>query len=89
MEFSRFIIKNMNMIDLIGYFAMGMTVLSFALSKQKLIRIVNLAACFVWVGYGVLIQNNPTIIVNVMLCMVHLYWFIQRWNRISKLNRNK
>jgi hypothetical protein len=75
------------MIDLIGYFAMGMTVLSFSLSKQKLIRMVNLSACLVWVGYGVLIQNNPTIIVNIMLCMVHLYWFIKRWNRISKLNR--
>ena len=75
--------------ELVGYFAMGMSVLSFTLSKQKLVRTVNLFACMVWVWYGLLIQNNPTIIVNIMVCMVHMYWFIKRWNRISKLNRNK
>jgi len=64
-----------------------MSVLSFAFSKQKLVRTVNLFACMVWTWYGVLIQNNPTIIVNIMVCMVHLYWFIKRWNRINKLRR--
>ena len=77
----------MNILEIVGYFAMGMSVLSFAFSKQKLVRIVNFFACLVWVWYGFLIQNNPTIIVNVMVSMVHLYWFINRWCRISKLNR--
>jgi positive regulator of sigma E activity len=75
--------------ELVGYFAMGMSVLSFAFSKQKLVRMVNLFACMVWVWYGFLIQNNPTIIVNIMVCMVHMYWFIKRWNRINKLNRRQ
>ena len=75
------------MIELVGYFAMGMSVLSFALSKQKLVRTVNLFACLVWVWYGFLIQNNPTIVVNVMVCMVHLYWFVKRWQRIHRLKR--
>jgi hypothetical protein len=79
----------MSMMDLIGYFAMGMSVLSFAFSKQKLVRMVNLFACLIWVWYGFLIHNNPTIIVNIMVCMVHIYWFVNRWNRISKLNRKK
>ena len=77
----------MDMIELVGYFAMGMSVLSFALSKQKLVRTVNLFACLVWVWYGFLIQNNPTIVVNVMVCMVHLYWFVKRWQRIHRLKR--
>ena len=77
----------MNTLEIVGYFAMGMSVLSFAFSKQKIVRGVNLFACLVWVWYGFLIQNNPTIIVNIMVCMVHLYWFIKRWCRISKLNR--
>jgi hypothetical protein len=79
----------MNTLEIVGYFAMGLSVLSFALSKQKLVRTVNLVACLIWVWYGFLIQNNPTIIVNVMVCMVHFFWFIKRWNRIHKLNRNK
>jgi len=77
----------MNTLELVGYFAMGASVLSFAFAKQKLVRIVNLLACLIWVYYGLLIQNNPTIIVNVMVSMVHLYWFVKRWHRISKLKR--
>ena len=77
----------MNMLEIVGYFAMGASVLSFAFAKQKLVRIVNLLACLIWVYYGFLIQNNPTIIVNVMVSMVHLYWFVKRWNRIQKLKR--
>jgi hypothetical protein len=77
----------MNTLELVGYFAMGASVLSFAFAKQKLVRIVNLLACLIWVYYGFLIQNNPTIIVNIMVSMVHLYWFVKRWNRIQKLKR--
>lgn len=77
-----------NMVELVGYFSMGMSVLSFAFTKQRLVRTVNLGACLVWTYYGFLIQNNPTIIVNIMVCMVHLYWFVNRWSRIHKL-RNK
>jgi len=77
----------MNLLELVGYFAMGASVLSFAFAKQKLVRIVNLLACLIWVYYGFLIQNNPTIIVNVMVSMVHLYWFVKRWTRIQKLKR--
>jgi uncharacterized protein with PQ loop repeat len=77
----------MNTLEIVGYFAMGASVLSFAFAKQKLVRIVNLLACLIWVYYGFLIQNNPTIIVNVMVSMVHLYWFVNRWCRIKKLNR--
>jgi len=79
----------MNMLELIGYVAMGLSILSFAFSKQRLVRITNSIACLVWVYYGILIQNNPTIIVNVMVCMVHIHWFVNRWRRIKKLNRNK
>jgi hypothetical protein len=79
----------MNMLELVGYVAMGLSILSFAFSKQRLVRITNSIACLVWVYYGFLIQNNPTIIVNVMVCMVHIHWFVKRWNRIQKLNRNK
>ena len=77
----------MNTLELIGYVAMGLSILSFAFSKQKLVRTVNLFACLVWVYYGFLIQNNPTIVVNVMVCMVHLYWFVKRWQRIHRLKR--
>jgi uncharacterized protein with PQ loop repeat len=77
----------MNTLEFVGYLAMGLSILSFAFSKQKLVRTTNAIACVVWVYYGFLIQNNPTIIVNMMVCLVHIYWFVNRWFRIKKLNR--
>jgi uncharacterized protein with PQ loop repeat len=71
--------------DILGYVAMGLSILSFTLSKQRFIRTVNLIACLVWVVYGYMISNNPTIIVNILVCLVHVYWFIKRYERIRKL----
>jgi len=74
-----------NNIDILGYVAMGLSILSFTLSKQRYIRITNLIACLTWVWYGYMINNNPTIIVNILVCLVHMYWFIKRHERIKKL----
>jgi hypothetical protein len=72
-------------IDILGYVAMGLSILSFTLSKQRFIRTANLVACLTWVGYGYVISNNPTIIVNILVCLVHVFWFIKRYYRIKKL----
>jgi hypothetical protein len=72
-------------IDILGYVAMGLSILSFTLQKQRFIRTVNLVACLTWVGYGYAINNNPTIIVNILVCLVHVFWFIKRYFRIKKL----
>ena len=75
----------MNNIDILGYVAMGLSILSFTLQKQRFIRITNLIACLTWVWYGYMINNNPTIIVNILVCLVHVFWFIKRYERIRKL----
>jgi uncharacterized protein with PQ loop repeat len=72
--------------DILGYVAMGLSILSFTLQKQRFIRTVNLIACSVWVVYGYMINNNPTIIVNILVCLVHVYWFIKRYQRIKRLS---
>jgi hypothetical protein len=74
-----------NNMDILGYVAMGLSILSFTLQKQRFIRTVNLVACLTWVGYGYVINNNPTIIVNILVCLVHVFWFIKRYFRIKKL----
>ena len=75
----------MNNIDILGYAAMGLSVLSFAFPKQRLIRTINIFACLVWVWYGFVINNYPTIIVNMLVFFVHAYWFIKRYYRAKKL----
>jgi len=75
--------------EVVGYLAMGLSVLSFAFKKQKSIRLVNLTACSVWIVYGFIIENEPTIIVNIMVCLVHLYWFINRAKRKANISRKQ
>lgn len=69
--------------DIIGYIAMGLSIISFTLSKQRFIRLTNLIACMTWVWYGYVISNNPTIIVNVLVCAIHIVWFTRRYRRIA------
>jgi hypothetical protein len=71
--------------DVVGYIAMTLSVLSFTLSKQRFIRLTNLISCIAWVCYGYVINNNPTIIVNVLVCVIHIVWFIRRYRRIVAL----
>jgi hypothetical protein len=74
-----------NINEILGYVAMGLSVLSFTLQKQRFIRMANLIACLTWVWYGFVISNNPTIIVNMLVFLTHVYWFIRRYQRIRKL----
>jgi hypothetical protein len=74
--------------EILGYVAMGLSVLSFTLQKQRFIRMANLIACLTWVWYGFVISNNPTIIVNTLVFLTHVYWFIRRYQRIRKLRRS-
>jgi hypothetical protein len=74
-----------SMNEILGYVAMGLSVLSFTLQKQRFIRMANLVACLTWVWYGFVINNNPTIIVNMLVFLTHVYWFIRRYQRIRKL----
>lgn len=73
--------------DILGYVAMGLSIFSFTLQKQRFIRMANLVACSVWVVYGYMIENNPTIIVNALVALIHVYWFVNRYYRVKKMRR--
>ena len=73
--------------DILGYIAMGLSIFSFTLQKQRFIRMANLVACLAWVVYGYMIENNPTIIVNALVALIHVYWFVNRYYRIKKMRR--
>lgn len=61
--------------DWIGYLAMLVTIISFVPKEIKLIRILNSNACVLWIIYGILIDNTPTVMVNVIVLIIHLIWF--------------
>lgn len=69
------------MIDLLGYLASGIILISFAVKDIIKLRIINSIGSVVWIVYGTLINNNPTIFVNIAVLMIHIWWLIK-----NKLN---
>ena len=71
------------MIDLIGYLAATIVLISFAVKDIIKLRIINSIGSIVWIVYGTLINNPPTIFVNVAVLIIHTWWLIR-----NKLNNN-
>lgn len=65
----------MSMVEFIGWVATFGTLLSFFFKDMFTLRIVNGSASLVWILYGVLQNDNPIIVINTSVIIVHLYWF--------------
>ena len=39
------------------------------------LRLINAAASMVWIVYGILKADNPIIVINSAVIVMHLYWF--------------
>jgi hypothetical protein len=61
------------MIEVLGYLAMTLTMLSFTFSDMEVLRRVNLLGCLVWIVYGILMGSNPIILTNVAIASVHIF----------------
>ena len=69
-------------LEIIGYLAMFVTVLSFLFKDQMELRLANAVACLLWVAYGVCIDSYPIIIVNLIIYVIHIVWVYK--NRKTK-----
>jgi hypothetical protein len=63
------------MIEIIGWIATIGTLLSFAVKDMYKLRLINTAASIVWIVYGILKVDNPIIVINSAVIVMHLYWF--------------
>jgi hypothetical protein len=63
------------MIEIIGWIATIGTLLSFAVKDMWKLRLINGLASIVWIVYGVLKVDNPIIVINSAVIIMHLYWF--------------
>jgi uncharacterized protein with PQ loop repeat len=69
--------ENLNNInyDYFGWLAMIITCASFLPNNQKQIRILNSFACVIWILYALLINNQPMFAVNLIVLLIHFFWF--------------
>ena len=65
----------MNTIEIIGWIATIGTLLSFAVKDMRNLRLINGAASMIWIVYGILKADNPIIVINSAVIVMHLYWF--------------
>jgi len=63
------------MIEILGWVATAGTLLSFAVKDMWKLRLINGSASIVWVVYGILKMDNPIIVINASVILMHLYWF--------------
>jgi len=72
------------MIDLIGYLAATIVLIYIAVKDIIKLRIINSIGSIVWIVYGTLINNPPTIFVNVAVLIIHTWWLIR--NKLNNKN---
>jgi len=64
----------MTFIDIIGYFASILVLISFIATSIIKIRLINLVGCIFFVWYGITIQAWPVAGFNFVLCLVQIYF---------------
>ena len=64
----------MNATEVMGYFAMAFLVMSFIPKQIQKVRLINLAACFLFIIYGVMLGFKwPIIISNAAVFLIQAY----------------
>ena len=62
----------MNTIEILGYVATLITLASMMAKNMKLLRILNSIGCILWMSYGIIRNDNPVIVVNSTILIIHL-----------------
>lgn len=78
----------MNIIEIIGWLATTGTLLSFAVKDMYKLRLINGISSLIWISYGILKMDNPIIVINSAVILMHLHWFYTNKNE-SKRNQDK
>ena len=62
----------MNTIEIIGYVATIVTLISMMAKNMNLLRMLNSVGCILWMSYGIIRNDNPVIVVNSTILVIHL-----------------
>ena len=65
------------LVEVFGYVASTLVLISFLFKNIKLIRIVNVCGAAFFVLYGLLTKTYPTMLMNFALIFVHFYYLFK------------
>ena len=60
------------MVEIIGYIATALVVLSFAMKDLKWLRVINMIGCAVWIAYGLMLDSMPIVITNAGIMLINM-----------------
>jgi hypothetical protein len=59
------------MVEIVGYIATFLVMLSFMMKNVTRLRIINTIGCATWVLYGFMLDSNPVIITNIGILAIN------------------
>jgi len=59
------------MVEIVGYIATFLVMLSFMMKNVIRLRIINAVGCATWIAYGVMLDSYPVIITNVGILAIN------------------
>ena len=57
--------------ELIGYLGTAVLLFSFVMTKIKWMRTVNIIGCVLSVIYAICVNNTPTLVLNIAICIIN------------------
>ncbi len=67
----------MNWIEGLGYVATIVTLISMMVKDMKLLRAINGFGCLLWIGYGLMSESIPVLLVNTFILGIHIFKLIE------------
>jgi len=60
-------------IEVIGYLATFLVMLSFVMKDVTRLRVINAIGCATWILYGFMLDSNPIIVTNVGILTINAW----------------
>jgi hypothetical protein len=67
----------MNWIEGLGYFATVVTLVSMMVKDMVYLRVINSVGCLLWIGYGLMSESIPVLMVNTIILGIHIFKLIE------------
>ena len=59
------------MIEIVGYIATFLVMMSFVMKDVIRLRVINALGCMAWIVYGFMLESNPFIVTNVGILAIN------------------
>ncbi len=67
----------MNWIEGLGYVATIVTLISMMVKDMVYLRVINSVGCLLWIGYGMMSESIPVLMVNTIILGIHIFKLIE------------